>query len=99
MAGRTLYHDQPGVIQSDGGRISWWTGACKNINQGVLAEQQSMPAPDTLDFASGANLVASRDFVESIGLMTDSDNTAGTAVTFYGDITLHSAPTVENRGT
>ncbi len=37
--------------------------------------------------------------VESIGLMTDSDNTAGTAVTFYGDITLHSAPTVQNRGT
>ena len=71
MAGRTLYHDQPGVIQSDGGRISWWTGACKNINQGALAEQQAMPAPDTLDFASGANLVASRDFVESIGLMTE----------------------------
>lgn len=71
MAGRTLYHDQPGVVQSDGGKVNWWTGACRNVNQGAVAASVEMPAAAGLDFASGANLVASRNFVESVGLMQE----------------------------
>ena len=71
MGGRTLYYDFPNRIQSDGGQISLWTGACRNMNQGILPAESVPIDPRKLGFISGANLVASRRFVEQIGPMRE----------------------------
>jgi GT2 family glycosyltransferase len=71
MGGRTLYHDPPNHIQSDGGRVSAWTGMCGNVNLGRLPDEVTMPDASAIDYISGANLVASRAFVEQVGLMTE----------------------------
>jgi len=71
MGGRTLYSEPPNYIQSDGGRVGRWTGICRNVNQGRLPDEAAMPEPETLDFISGANLIASRAFIESAGLMKE----------------------------
>lgn len=71
IGGRVLYEDPPNLIQSDGGRVSRWTGICRNVNQGAIAESVSPPRESTLDFISGANLVASRAFIEKAGPMPE----------------------------
>lgn len=71
MGGRTLYLEAPNHIQSDGGRVSPWTGICHNMNQGLLPGQATPPETDSLDFISGANVVATRTFIERAGLMVE----------------------------
>lgn len=71
MAGRTLYYDSGGRIQSDGGRVNLWTGVCRNLNQGKLAKETTMPPAAAVNFLSGANIVASREFVERVGPMEE----------------------------
>ncbi len=71
IGGRLIYVEPHGVIQSDGARVSPWTGRCENLNQG----KQSASAPSTAhlkpNFVSGASLVVSRDFVETVGPMSE----------------------------
>ena len=71
MGGRTLYLEAPQAIQSDGGRVNRWTGVCSNVNQGRQPDDATRPDPATLDFISGANMVASRVFIERCGLMRE----------------------------
>ena len=72
MGGRTRYVAAPGYIQSDGGRVRSGTGGvCKNVNQGLLPDEATPPRPESLQFLSGANLVASRGFLETVGLMRE----------------------------
>ncbi|GAB5467602.1 MAG: hypothetical protein Kilf2KO_06320 [Rhodospirillales bacterium] len=71
MGGRTLFQDVPQRIQSDGGRVSLWTGACSNTNQGSLPEDAALPSADTIDYIIGANIMASRAFVERVGPMCE----------------------------
>lgn len=71
MGGRTLYLEEPNHIQSDGGRVNRWTGICHNMNQGLLPDQATPPGADSLDFISGANVVASRVFIDQAGLMIE----------------------------
>ncbi|MCW5701086.1 MAG: glycosyltransferase family 2 protein [Bradyrhizobium sp.] len=71
MGGRTIYHEAPNLIQSDGGRINRWTGICHNVNQGREPGETMPPDPRSLDFISGANVVASRTFIEYAGLMRE----------------------------
>lgn len=71
MCGRTLYREAIPRIQTDGGRVGRWTGVCSSVNNGRLPENTAMPAADSLDFVTGANMVASRAFVESVGLMRE----------------------------
>lgn len=70
MGGRTVYADRPGVIQSDGGRIGCWTGVSKLVNKGAVTDAPA-PGPDTIDFISGANMIASRPFLERAGPMDE----------------------------
>ena len=72
MGGRTVYHDAPNHIQSDGGVIGKWTGICRNVNQGRLPEHAFHVDQNTLDFISGANMIASRAALNRIGLMDES---------------------------
>lgn len=72
MGGRTRFVEAPGVIQSDGGRVRRGTGGiCINVNHGLMPDVAVMPAAASLDFLSGANMVASRAFVETAGLMQE----------------------------
>lgn len=72
MGGRTCYLAAPGYVQSDGGRVRSGTGGvCMNVNQGLLPQDATPPAALTLQFVSGANLVASRQFLETVGLMRE----------------------------
>ena len=72
MGGRTQFVEAPGLIQSDGGRVRHWTGGvCLNVNNGVMPDAAVLPQADSLDFLSGANLVASRKFLEAVGLMKE----------------------------
>lgn len=71
MSGRTLYREAPGLIQTDGGRVSRWTGVCSSVHAGCPPAGTAMPDAAGIDFVTGANLVASRAFVERAGLMTE----------------------------
>ncbi|MBG6212060.1 GT2 family glycosyltransferase [Labrenzia sp. EL_126] len=71
MGSRIQYREEPHLIQSDGGSVNWWTGICSNINQGGQPEDAEFPDTGKLDFISGANMVASREFVEQAGPMVE----------------------------
>jgi GT2 family glycosyltransferase len=67
---RTFYYEHPSRIQTDGGRINRWTGVCRSIHAGQAPDT---PLPDArdLDYVTGANMVASRAFLEAAGPMTE----------------------------
>ncbi len=71
MSGRTAYCEDPDRIQSDGGRVSRWTGVCSSINAGLPRSTAAMPDTATIDFFTGGNVVASRRFIERTGLMPE----------------------------
>ncbi len=71
MGGRTVYHGEGGVIQADGGRVSLWTGVCRIVHRGVAPDTVRMPPAESLNFISGANMVASREFIEQTGGMCE----------------------------
>ncbi len=71
MGGRTIYHETPDTIQSDGGRVNFWTGICSNLNQGQHPREAMMPPAPQVDFISGANMVASRLFLSRVGPMQE----------------------------
>jgi len=71
MGSRILYREAPGLIQSDGGCVGRWTGICQNVNQGYQPEEVIRPKAEALDFISGASMVASRNFIETVGLMRE----------------------------
>lgn len=71
LGGRTCYAQEPARVQSDGGQVSPWTAVCSNANQGVLRGDAEPPSARSLDYFSGANLVASRDFLDRAGPMEE----------------------------
>ena len=71
MGGRTLFQSDRQVIQSDGGTLSRWTAVCSNVNHGLRISDATEPDAGALDFISGANMVASRGFIERAGLMRE----------------------------
>ena len=71
MGGRTCYMDPPDLIQIDGGLLNRKTGVTGNLNQGKRHGETPAPADDTLDFIMGGNMVASRAFLDAVGLMEE----------------------------
>ena len=71
MGGRTLYLQPPQLIQSDGGRVRPWSGICDLVNRGREPDITSLPEPISLDFVSGANMVASKAHLERAGLLRE----------------------------
>jgi len=71
LGGRTLFYERPGEIQTDGGRVSRRTGTCKSVNAGRSSATTLMPCATTLDYITGASLVAARKFVEAAGPMEE----------------------------
>jgi GT2 family glycosyltransferase len=72
MGGRTLYINPKDTIQSDGGHLNTWTGMCASANLGRPASDTSYPSASQFDYIPGANIVASRAFIDSVGLMDES---------------------------
>ena len=68
IGGRTLYADETGRIQSDGGHVNRWTGVCRLANSGAAHDA---PPPGKVDFISGANMLASRAFLDRAGPMDE----------------------------
>lgn len=71
LGGRIIYQDDPDMIQSDGGQIRWVTGVTRSVHQYADPAKTPATVPDTLDFISGASMVASRAFYESVGPMRE----------------------------
>lgn len=67
MGGRVNYLSPRGYIQSDGGYINRWTAATINVNRGRAAAHTQPPMAGSLDFISGASMVASRTFLDQAG--------------------------------
>jgi GT2 family glycosyltransferase len=71
MGGRVLYLDGSNdVIQTDGGTIRR-TGVSASRNMRRHHPETPEPDPASLDFLSGASLVASRTFYETVGPMCE----------------------------
>jgi GT2 family glycosyltransferase len=68
---RIVYVDPGDTIQSDGGRVSLWTGICKNINQGRNENDDGARRVEPPDFVSGANIVVTRNFMNKVGFMKE----------------------------
>lgn len=71
MGGRTIFRNSPDIVQTDGGRVSRLTGVCKSVNWGQPLSDAAMPDGDEIDFITGANCVASRQFIEAAGYMVE----------------------------
>lgn len=71
MSGRTVYCEEPDRIQSDGGRVSRWTGVCSSVNTGLARVGTARPDAATIDYFTGGNVVASRRFIERAGPMPE----------------------------
>ncbi|MEM9581329.1 MAG: glycosyltransferase family 2 protein [Pseudomonadota bacterium] len=71
MGNRIIFQDDPDMIQIDGGLISWTTGVTANLNTLQDPATTPTPAPDEMQFISGASMVASRAFYESVGPMRE----------------------------
>jgi GT2 family glycosyltransferase len=72
IGGRILYARSGGLIQTDGGRLHRLAFTGVNVNRGLPGEACAMPAPESLDYVSGASLLVSRAFIERAGLMDES---------------------------
>ena len=71
IGGRVCYAEPPQRIQIDGGTINRWTGVTGNINLGAEAAGAPLPQGAAVDFVTGANLVASRRFYQTVGPMCE----------------------------
>jgi len=71
MGGRTVFVDRRDTVQTDGGTVSLWTGVCKAVNWDKPISSATFPEAASLDFITGANCVASRRFIEKVGLMKE----------------------------
>lgn len=71
MGGRINYLSPSDKVQSDGGIIRALTGATANLNRGKLADVTQPPNSDEIDFVCGASMVASRQFYETVGSMSE----------------------------
>lgn len=72
IGGRIYYCEPMDMIQNDGGRVNGWTGTCLPFNLGAVGRDTPSPPDGTLDYACGAHMLVSRDFLEVAGLMPET---------------------------
>jgi hypothetical protein len=72
IGGRVLYAGTEARVQTDGGRLHRLAFTGVNVNMRARAEACRPPDAASLDYVSGAHMLASRDFVERAGLLDDS---------------------------
>jgi len=72
MTCRTIYYDQPDRIQTDGGQVNRFTGACRQLGYGQQVSEAPRPNAADIDWVTGANMVVSSSFIAKAGLMTET---------------------------
>lgn len=72
MGGRTIYYERPNEIQTDGGQVSRWTGRCASLHSGLSPATTPLPDASSIDYITGASMVATREFIETSGLMEEA---------------------------
>lgn len=71
MGGRLVYAHAPNQVQLDGGTVQGWSGATRNVNRLADPAQVQAPQASALDFITGASMIVSRVFWETVGPMTE----------------------------
>lgn len=71
VGGRVFYSNPKHMIQSDGGKVNFWTGTCIPFNMTKVGRSTIPPQEYELDYVSGAHMLVSRKFVERAGLMPE----------------------------
>jgi len=71
MGGRVVYLSRPDLVQTDGGRVSRLTGLCTSVNLSRAVAEAHMPAASEIDYITGASCIASRAFLDTVGLMQE----------------------------
>lgn len=71
IGGRIYYSSPKLMIQSDGGRISLWTGTCYPFNMTAIGRDIRAPEDSELDYIPGTHMVVSREFIQHAGLMPE----------------------------
>jgi len=71
MGGRVVYLSRPDLVQTDGGRVSRATGVVTSVNLSRTVAEAQMPAASEIDYITGASCVASRRFLDTVGLMRE----------------------------
>lgn len=71
MGGRVIYYERPHEVQTDGGKVSRLTGSCTSMNTGCDPAKTPLPDVSRVDYITGASLVASRAFIDDVGVMTE----------------------------
>jgi GT2 family glycosyltransferase len=71
LGGRAIYYERPFEIQTDGGVVARTTGRCKSLHAGLSPSDTPMPDAASLDYITGASLIATREFIETAGLMAE----------------------------
>lgn len=72
IGGRIYYVTPKHMIQSDGGRVNFWSGICTPFNKARVGRDVPPPAPADLDYVTGAHMLVSREFIARAGLMPES---------------------------
>jgi len=71
LGGRIFYLEDPDMIQTDNGKVNVWSGRTESLNMGCNVQTAKPVARDAIDFIAGANLIASRAYIETVGLMKE----------------------------
>jgi GT2 family glycosyltransferase len=71
LGGRAIYYERPYEIQTDGGVVARATGRCTSLHAKLSPADTPMPDAASLDYITGASLVATREFIETAGLMAE----------------------------
>lgn len=71
ICGRIYYATPRHLIQSDGGRINFWTGTCTPFNMTRQGRDIPPPPPGSLQYVPGTHMFASRAFLERAGPMPE----------------------------
>jgi GT2 family glycosyltransferase len=71
MGSRIIYYRTPDRIHADGGRVGRFSGLCRSLNRGALADATPPPDSSEFDFVIGANMVVSREFLARVGPMRE----------------------------
>lgn len=98
LGGRVCYEADSDLIQTDGGRVSRWTGVCSLFNNRQPASTTPLPDKEALDFISGAHMFVSKDFVRQAGEMPEAYFLYYEETDWclqHGDLTLEMVPGAE----
>ena len=71
LGGRVLYLEAPETVHTDGGRLHPWRAGVVSVNMRRPAETTPLPDAGSLDFVSGASMVASRAFLDRAGPLAE----------------------------